>query len=91
MICNTEKEIKQPTGKNERSISVVFFPSSGIATLAIINCGKAKKVCKKLKSSPNPRELKHFKDGEYHKDYDRQDTAKSMINFLRDPTGIKIS
>jgi len=68
-------------------LNEVALATKGIATLATINCGKAKKMCKKLKSNPNPRELKHFKDGEYHKDYDRQDTAKSMINFLKDPAG----
>jgi len=65
----------------------VAAATKGIATLATVNCGKAKKMCKKLKSSPSPRELKHFKDGEFHKDYDRQDTVKSMVNFLRDPAG----
>ena len=32
----------------------------------------------------------HFKDGEFHKHYDRQDSAKSMINFLRDPSGMEV-
>jgi len=68
-------------------LNEVAAATKGIATLATINCGKAKKLCKKLKSSPSPRELKHFKDGEFHKDYDRQDTVKSMINFLKDPAG----
>ncbi len=31
--------------------------------------------------------LKHYKDGEFHKDYDRSITLKSMVTFLRDPTG----
>lgn len=31
--------------------------------------------------------MKHFKDGEFHKDYDRQVSVSSLINFLRDPTG----
>jgi len=68
-------------------LNEVALTTKGIATLAVVNCGKAKKMCKKLKSNPNPRELKHFKGGEFHKDYDRQFTAKSMVNFLRDPTG----
>lgn len=45
------------------------------------------KLCKKLKVSPDPVAVKHFKDGEFHKDYDRQTTVSSFINFLRDPTG----
>lgn len=40
-----------------------------------------------MKVSPNPVTLKHYKDGEFHKDYDRQMTVASLINFLRDPTG----
>lgn len=44
-------------------------------------------MCKKLKASPSPVILKHFKDGDFHKDYDRQLTVSSMVNFLRDPTG----
>lgn len=31
--------------------------------------------------------MKHFKDGEFHKDFDRRTTVSSFINFLRDPTG----
>lgn len=31
--------------------------------------------------------MKHYKDGEFHKDYDRQLTAASFVNFLRDPAG----
>lgn len=63
--------------------------------LMIFNCmykstnfsADLKKLCKKLKASPKPVALKHFKDGEFHKDYDRQLTAASFVNFLRDPAG----
>jgi hypothetical protein len=48
---------------------------------------EAKKLCKKLKVSPEPFLLKHYKDGEFHKDYDRLETAQSMVNFMRDPAG----
>lgn len=44
-------------------------------------------MCKKLKASPNPVILKHYKDGEFHKDYDRQISVASLVNFLRDPVG----
>lgn len=40
-----------------------------------------------MKVSPNPVALKHFKDGEFHKDYDRHTSVSSFTNFLRDPTG----
>lgn len=44
-------------------------------------------MCKKLKANPNPIALKHYKDGEFHKDYDRQLTVTSIVNFMRDPAG----
>lgn len=47
----------------------------------------AKKMCKKLKVSPEPFMLKHYKDGDFHKDYDRLETMQSMVNFMRDPSG----
>lgn len=48
---------------------------------------ETKKLCKKLKVTPNPVTLKHYKDGDFHKDYDRKVTVSSLVNFLRDPTG----
>ncbi|XP_071493170.1 protein disulfide-isomerase A5-like [Diadema antillarum] len=59
----------------------------GLATLLFVDCSDAKKLCKKMKVSPSPFALKHYKDGEYHKDYDRQKRQKSLINFMRDPEG----
>lgn len=44
-------------------------------------------MCKKLKANPEPIVLKHYKDGDFHKDYDRQLSASSIVNFMRDPTG----
>jgi len=44
-------------------------------------------MCKKLKVSPEPFMLKHYKDGDFHKDYDRLETMQSMVNFMRDPSG----
>lgn len=44
-------------------------------------------MCKKLKISPEPYALKHYKDGEFSKDYDRKETIGSIVNFMRDPTG----
>ncbi|XP_075149520.1 protein disulfide-isomerase A5 [Haematobia irritans] len=61
----------------------------GTGTMILMDCSQAekKKLCKKLKVSPDPVVLKHYKDGDYHKDYDRQMTATSMVNFMRDPGG----
>lgn len=44
-------------------------------------------MCKKLKISADPYVLKHYKDGEFSKDYDRKETISSIVNFMRDPTG----
>ncbi|GIY62789.1 protein disulfide-isomerase A5 [Caerostris extrusa] len=60
----------------------------GQATLALVDCsGDAKKLCRKLKVVPEPHILKHYKDGEFHKDYDRKHAVQSIVNFLKDPTG----
>ncbi|XP_068632672.1 protein disulfide-isomerase A5 [Battus philenor] len=62
----------------------------GQATLVLIDCNNSdsKKLCKKLKvDQSKPYFIKHYKDGEYHKDYDRSETVSSFSNFLRDPTG----
>lgn len=44
-------------------------------------------MCKKLKVSPEPYVLRHYMNGEFHKLYDRKETAASMISFMRNPTG----
>lgn len=31
--------------------------------------------------------MKHYKDGEFHKDYDRKETLASLTAFMKDPTG----
>ncbi|CAN7982492.1 unnamed protein product, partial [Ixodes hexagonus] len=69
--------------------SDVALELKGQATLAFVDCsGEGKKLCKKLKAAPDAGPLlKHYKDGEFHKDYDRKLTAKSLSNFLKDPTG----
>ncbi|CAG9766876.1 unnamed protein product [Ceutorhynchus assimilis] len=61
----------------------------GEGVIAIINCsGEAKKLCKKVKIPNNePFLLKHYKDGEFNKDYDRKYNEKSITNFMKDPTG----
>lgn len=47
----------------------------------------SKKLCKKLKVAPSPFVLKHYKDGDFNKDYERPIQATSIVNFMRDPTG----
>ncbi|XP_026466424.1 protein disulfide-isomerase A5-like [Ctenocephalides felis] len=60
----------------------------GQGTMVLVDCsGDAKKMCKKLKVSPEPYVLKHYKNGEFHKDYDRRESVSSLVNFMRDPTG----
>lgn len=61
----------------------------GTGTMVLMDCSQndKKKLCKKLKVNPEPFILKHYKDGDYHKDYDRQMLVTSMINFMRDPAG----
>lgn len=44
-------------------------------------------MCKKLKVHPEPYILKHYKNGDFNKDYDRRISVSSMVNFMRDPTG----
>lgn len=48
---------------------------------------ETKKLCKKVKVTPEPITVKHYKDGDFHKDYDRQLVTASIVNFMRDPTG----
>ena len=63
----------------------------GTGTLVSVDCNNSdgKKLCKKLKVKVSSKGyvLKHFKDGEFHKDYDRLETVESLTTFLRDPKG----
>lgn len=61
----------------------------GQGTMIMIDCSNSdgKKMCKKLKVSPQPFVLKHYKDGDFNKDYDRQMAVSSILNFMKDPTG----
>ncbi|XP_055709499.1 protein disulfide-isomerase A5 [Phlebotomus papatasi] len=76
----------QPTIKVFREAAEVI---KGQGTLALFDCSNSevKKICKKFKVSPDPFVLKHFKDGEFHKDYDRKLAVNSFVNFMRDPAG----
>lgn len=60
----------------------------GEGTLVLVDCsGDAKKMCKKLKIGNVPFIVKHYKDGDFHKDYDRKLAVSSLTIFMRDPTG----
>ncbi|CAH1401957.1 unnamed protein product [Nezara viridula] len=60
----------------------------GQGTMLVVECsGEGKKLCKKLKVSPEPYVLRHYMNGEFHKLYDRKETVASMISFMRNPTG----
>lgn len=60
----------------------------GHGTMVLVDCSsEAKKMCKKLKVTPEPFVIKHYKDGDFNKDYDRRETVASMVNFMRDPSG----
>uniref|UniRef100_A0A1A9ZP08 Thioredoxin domain-containing protein n=1 Tax=Glossina pallidipes TaxID=7398 RepID=A0A1A9ZP08_GLOPL len=78
--------VKQ-TAEHIKIFKEVSAEVRGTGSMVIIDCAEKKKLCKKLKVAPDPVVLKHFKDGEYHKDYDRQISLNSMVNFMRDPTG----
>ncbi|KAH9503116.1 Protein disulfide-isomerase A5, partial [Bulinus truncatus] len=85
VIC---AQSEKATSKVSHIFEEVAQEMKGKATLAYINCGdEAKKVCKYLKVAPTNFDLKHYKDGDYNKDYDRKLVVKSMVNFLLDPTG----
>ncbi|BES97186.1 Thioredoxin [Nesidiocoris tenuis] len=60
----------------------------GVGTMILVDCsGETAKMCKKLKATTDPFALRHYKDGEFHKIYDRKMAAGSIVNFMRDPTG----
>ncbi|KAI4458811.1 protein disulfide-isomerase c17h9.14c-related [Holotrichia oblita] len=86
LVCFTNN-VKQST-----NIVKIFKEAAvtvkGQGTMVLVDCGSdAKKLCKKLKVNPEFYVLKHYKDGEFNKDYDRKETVQSMVNFMRDPTG----
>lgn len=57
--------------------------------VAFVDCNNKdlKKSCKKALPDGEGYVLKHYKDGQFNKDYDRQMTKNSLQNFLKDPTG----
>uniref|UniRef100_G3N8J0 Protein disulfide-isomerase A5 n=1 Tax=Gasterosteus aculeatus aculeatus TaxID=481459 RepID=G3N8J0_GASAC len=74
-------------------LSDVAQAVKGQGTIAWVNCGdpEGRKLCKKVKVDPGSRrggaELLHYKDGTFHTEYNRPATFKSMVAFLKDPSG----
>ena len=79
--------------KKSADVSAVVGEASsevrGLATCVTIDCvtKEGRKLCKKLKVATDSYVLKHYKDGDFHKDYDRAVTVKSLVTFLKDPSG----
>jgi len=71
-------------------IDEVSVEVKGLATVVSVDCNdkEGKKLCKKLKvSSDDSFVIKHYKDGDFHKNYDRALRSKSLVTFLKDPSG----
>nr|XP_033801425.1 protein disulfide-isomerase A5 [Geotrypetes seraphini] len=74
-------------------LSDVAEAVKGRSTISWLDCGdtEGRKLCKKLKVDPSSKpsgvELLHYKDGTYHTEYNRAETFKSIVAFLRDPEG----
>jgi len=86
LACFT-KNAKEST-KLIKILSEAADTVRGSGTIVTVDCGgEGKKICKNMKVKPDPVVLKHFKDGEYHKDYDRKQAVQSFVAFMKDPTG----
>ena len=65
----------------------VAYAVRGQGTLLFVDCKtkEGKKLCRNLKIKPALFELKHYKDGAFHKNYDRLLQEKSLISFMQNP------
>lgn len=72
-----------------RLLGEVSLEVKGLATVLSVDCEakEGKKLCKKLKVSTSAYTIKHYKDGDFHKDFDRAEKVKSIVTFLKDPSG----
>lgn len=75
--------------KNSEVVSVKNLLKSVDGSFAFVDCTNKdlKKLCKKALPEGSTYVLKHYKDGAFNKDYDRQMTKNSLQTFMRDPTG----
>ncbi|GAB1600815.1 protein disulfide-isomerase A5-like [Argonauta hians] len=93
-ILRTKVNLLVILTKTENSISSILpviettaEEMKGKATLIIIDCSVAKKLCKKLKMSSNTYEIRHYHEGEFNRNYERKLAVKSMAKFLQNPKG----
>lgn len=77
------------SSKNSDVVNVRNLLKSVDGSFAFVECANKdlKKLCKKSLPEGSTYVLKHYKDGAFNKDYDRQMTKNSLQNFMRDPTG----
>jgi hypothetical protein len=77
------------TPKNADVVTVKNLFKLVDGSFAIVDCSNKdlKKLCKKSLPEGKSYALKHYKDGAFNKDYDRQLTKSSLSTFMRDPTG----
>ena len=83
---------KPTSGKLINVLREVGDKVKGTGTIVSVDCsqGDGKKLCKKLKiklTDGGSHILKHYKDGDFNKDYDRLETVESMTTFMKDPKG----
>jgi protein disulfide-isomerase A5 len=76
------------SSKNSEVVDVKSLLKSVDGSFAFVDCTNKdlKKLCKKALPE-GAFMLKHFKDGSFNKNYDRQLTKRSLETFMRDPTG----
>uniref|UniRef100_A0A3Q2QRV3 Protein disulfide isomerase family A, member 5 n=1 Tax=Fundulus heteroclitus TaxID=8078 RepID=A0A3Q2QRV3_FUNHE len=94
-ILRTSENALMPTSGDSylKLLSDVAQTVKGQGTIAWVNCGdsEGRKLCKKVKVDPSSKhegaELLHYKDGTFHTEYNRPATFKSMVAFLKDPSG----
>lgn len=77
------------SSRNSEVVSARNLLKTVEGSFAFVDCNNKdlKKVCKKSLPEGSSYVLKHYKDGAFNKDYDRQMTKNSLQNFMRDPTG----
>lgn len=78
------------SARNSEVVSAKSLLNSVDGSFAFVDCSNKdlKKLCKKSLPEGKSYVLKHFKDGAFNKDYDRQMTKSALLNFLRDPKEI---
>ena len=83
LFANAEDGISDFLPKYDKVAGVI----KGKGTMVYVDCQPkdGKKLCKHLKIKPSPFVMKHYKDGSFHKDYDRLLQEKSLLGFMENP------